>query len=138
MIKLGISIFVIGLIGSLGFWLFVFSAHPVQDATKKINVVPKNSCKNSVQEEFITIQNMKFSPSFLSIKRCTKVTFINNDTIPHWPASDIHPTHGIYPEFDPKKPIQPGKKWYFVFEKKGTWNFHDHLHPTTYGMIEVQ
>ena len=24
-----------------------------------------------------------------------------------WPASNIHPTHQIYPEFDPKEPIPP-------------------------------
>jgi hypothetical protein len=55
-----------------------------------------------------------------------------------WPASDLHPTHGIYPEFDPKEPIDPDKTWTFQFLKSGRWKFHDHLNPYFRGIIVVK
>jgi hypothetical protein len=78
-----------------------------------------------------------FSPRDLEIERCTRVTFKNEGTKPHWIASDLHPTHGIYPEFDPLEPIEPGKSWSFVFEKAGNWKYHDHLAPLFRGVISV-
>lgn len=56
----------------------------------------------------------------------------------HWPASNIHPSHEIYPEFDPLRPIEPEDTWSFVFGKKGEWRFHDHLAPYHTGTITVQ
>lgn len=78
-----------------------------------------------------------FEPVDLTIKQGTKVVFKNVDTDGHWPASDIHPTHGIYPEFDPKQPVNPGDSWSFVFDKVGRWRYHDHLVPSTRGVITV-
>src|SRR5439155_1620409 len=71
-----------------------------------------------------------FEPVDLTIKQGTKVIFKNVDSQGHWPASDIHPTHGIYPEFDPKQPVNPGDSWSFVFDKVGRWRYHDHLVPS--------
>lgn len=53
-------------------------------------------------------------------------------------ASDPHPTHTAYPEFDSKTEIAPGGKWQFKFTKKGTWSFHDHLNPEARGVIIVE
>ncbi|GIW61947.1 MAG: hypothetical protein KatS3mg089_0799 [Patescibacteria group bacterium] len=124
------------LLGSLSFWVFIFT-HSQQTKNMQKVETKSYSCSKIVEEKSIIITNMQFSPSLLKIPRCSKVTFINQDKTDHWPASDIHPTHGIYPEFDPKRSLKPNEKWSFVFEKKGKWSFHDHLHPTTYGTIEV-
>jgi len=53
------------------------------------------------------------------------------------PASDLHLTHGIYPEFDPQEPIDPKNSWSFQFLKFGKWKFHDHLNPYYRGIINV-
>lgn len=79
-----------------------------------------------------------FSPNFVSIKAGTTITFKNLDRQPHWPASNIHPTHEIYPEFDPTQPIEANKSWSFNFTKEGEWRYHDHLHPEITGTIQVQ
>lgn len=79
-----------------------------------------------------------FEPATLSIKKGTRVVFVNEDSKEHWPASDIHPTHGIYPEFDPQKGVEAGQKWSFVFNKVGKWKFHDHLFPERTGVVEVK
>ncbi len=65
------------------------------------------------------------------------IKFENNDDTDRWPASDIHPTHAIYPDFDPKQPLKPKESWQFQFTKSGTFRFHDHLKPEFNGEIEV-
>ena len=79
-----------------------------------------------------------FEPNILTIKKNTKVIFKNEDTVDRWPASDLHPTHGIYPEFDPQQPVAPNSEWSFVFDKVGTWKYHDHLIPSFRGEIKVE
>ena len=78
-----------------------------------------------------------FEPSEIEIKNGETVLFENTDTRDRWPASNIHPTHGIYPEFDPKKLIKPGESWEFKFDKPGQWKFHDHIIPEFIGEINV-
>ena len=79
-----------------------------------------------------------FAPNTINIKKGDSVTWVNEDSQYHWPASDIHPTHEIYSEFDPKEPLAPGEAWAFSFEKVGTWSFHDHLRPGWTGTGTVE
>lgn len=78
-----------------------------------------------------------FSPSEVKIQLGSTVRFVIKDKYWHWPASDLHPTHTLYPEFDPQKPIGPGEEWSFTFEKTGEWGFHDHLSPYITGKVIV-
>lgn len=78
-----------------------------------------------------------FDPAQIKIVQGDTVKFINNGESPAWPASDIHPTHQIYPDFDPKKPILPGKIWSFEFDRAGEWRFHNHLKPELVGKVIV-
>lgn len=123
------------------FWFLIFpriSTKEIQKPSTEASTINNPICSEEKAEKIIYIDDTIYTPSDIEIKRCTKVTFINNDTVDHWPASDLHPTHGIYPEFDPKKEIKPGQSWSFVFNKAGPWKFHDHLYPTIYGTITVQ
>ncbi len=79
-----------------------------------------------------------FVPAQLEIQVGETVVFENVGKNDHWPASNIHPTHSIYPEFDPKKGIHPGEKWEFTFTKPGIWRSHDHLYPKITGAITVK
>ena len=85
----------------------------------------------------IEMNETSFSPNAITISIDTKVIFKNIGNRPIWPASNIHPTHGIYPEFDPQRPIPPGESWSFVFTKAGIWRMHDHLAPSILGTITV-
>ncbi len=89
------------------------------------------------QTDQILLTGQGFSPSELTVAQGTTVTFSTNTGKAFWPASDLHPSHLIYPEFDPKIPIQPDKSWVFKFDKVGIWNFHDHLSPGFRGKIIV-
>ncbi|HEV8601132.1 MAG TPA: hypothetical protein VGQ87_00855 [Patescibacteria group bacterium] len=78
-----------------------------------------------------------FVPAEITVKKGRRVVFVNDTTTYNWPASNLHPTHEIYPEFDPKQPIDSGKAWAFVFDKVGEWGYHDHLMPNRRGIIKV-
>ena len=78
-----------------------------------------------------------FEPQEITIDGNSSVIFVNKDSQPRWPASNIHPTHELYPEFDPKKPIPPGQSWPFKPKKIGMWKYHDHNFPHMRGVITV-
>ncbi len=90
------------------------------------------------QESTVHMTDEGFVPNNISIKSGEKVTFKSTGQDQHWPASNIHPTHEIYSEFDPRKPISSGAEWSFVFDQVGTWRFHDHLYPQFHGTITVK
>jgi plastocyanin len=90
------------------------------------------------ETHIIYISNSGFNPGNLTIETGDTVRFVNNDTKDHWPASDVHPVHAIYPAFDPRAAISPGKDWSFTFERVGGWGMHDHLNASVTGKIIVE
>jgi len=78
-----------------------------------------------------------YYPKTLTIQGGDTVKFITTRGSYFWPASNLHPSHRIYFEFDPKGPVAAGDSWIFTFKKSGNWRYHDHLSPYFTGMIEV-
>ncbi len=78
-----------------------------------------------------------FIPQKATVDVNSAVIFINKDGKAHWPASNTHPTHELYPEFDPKRAIAPGQSWAFKPKRAGVWKYHDHLSPHKRGLIIV-
>lgn len=87
-----------------------------------------------------------FSPQEVSIKKGQRIEFINSESkncpisdvaCSFWPASDPHPTHVLYSEFDSRRQLGPGESWSFTFDKVGTWGFHNHFKPEVHGVIHV-
>ncbi len=79
-----------------------------------------------------------FVPSRVEIQEGESVIFENRGKSAHWPASNIHPTHHVYPEFDARRDVAPGERWTFRFDRPGVWTYHDHLHPEAAGTIIVK
>ena len=79
-----------------------------------------------------------YAPRTVTIKAGTKVTFLNESSMPMWPASAMHPTHLLLPELDAKAGVQAAGSYSFVFERAGGWKFHDHLKPMHTGEIVVE
>jgi plastocyanin len=78
-----------------------------------------------------------YEPKEITIKKGEVVLWKNESKDYHWPASDLHPTHAIYSEFDPLKPVGPGQDWAFQFNQAGTWKYHDHIRANKVGTITV-
>ncbi|MEX0877510.1 MAG: hypothetical protein WDZ40_01445 [Candidatus Spechtbacterales bacterium] len=85
----------------------------------------------------VELRNDGFYPKEVTVKIGEEVRFVNKRDRSFWPASNLHPTHAIYPEFDPGEPVGAGETWSFVFEVPGIWNYHDHLAPSFVGRIVV-
>jgi len=79
-----------------------------------------------------------YVPKELVVEPGTLVAFTNLTESDFWPASSYHPAHSIYPEFDAKQSIGAGETWTFKFNKEGSWEFHDHLQPSSRGNILVR
>lgn len=97
-----------------------------------------NSFGNSQQIHEIIFNDNGFYPNEISIQSGDSIKFTTPKSRSFWPASDLHPTHGIYPEFDPLSPIDPSSTWTFKFVKPGRWTYHDHLQPFFKGIIIVK
>jgi len=92
----------------------------------------------TAKETTVTYTSAGFAPKTITIKRGGTVVFENKTSKNASVASDEHPTHLLYPEFDQYKTDQRGKtEFRFTFEKAGTWKYHDHLNAIMGGTIIV-
>lgn len=112
--------------------------------TKTGKSVPTSVFENEVALSdgmgMVTVRytNNGFEPSKLTIPVGTMVEFINQSDEEMWVASNIHPEHNILPTFDQFKSVGINKNYMYVFEKKGSWKYHDHLSPSFEGVINVE
>ena len=79
-----------------------------------------------------------FAPQRVEIESGRQVVFVNESDGKLWPASHIHPTHQIYPEFDARGSLEPGGEWAFTFDRPGFWRYHNHLWPDDSGLVVVE
>jgi len=95
--------------------------------------------QDDLGEAAVTIvrTNEGYEPKEVTINKGDVVRFLNESDEYHWPASDLHPTHALYSEFDPLRPIAPGEEWKFRFDQIGEWRYHDHIRANKVGKITV-
>lgn len=111
------------LIGLLGIVVVFFLVQILQKSKENIHSV--------------ILKSNGFEPRELTIKKNDIVHFSTARTFPFWPASDKHPSHSEYSDFDPRKPIPQNETWEFKFEKIGTSSYHDHTNSSLRGVIYV-
>lgn len=115
---------------------FGYTTTGVDDAMNDSTAMPKT----------VEIMAAGFYPSSVTISAGQEVKFVNKDAQTHWPASDSHPTHTVYPQsggcissaFDACKALAQDEEWEFIFTQTGTWNYHDHLNPSLTGTVVVE
>jgi plastocyanin len=78
----------------------------------------------------INIVNFTFTPGTLTVKAGTTVTWTNNDTTTHRPASDS----GLFDSGD----LAPGATFSFTFNIPGTFPYHCTIHTYMTGKVIVQ
>ena len=101
---------------------------------------PQSTTVGQVQVRVATVEYVDggFVPNRVEVDVGADVRFLNRSDGPFWPASNIHPTHQVYPGFDAKGPIGQGEAWVFNFDKPGVWRYHNHLSPTDGATIVVR
>ncbi len=88
-------------------------------------IVPK-----SPESVNVSINNFAFSPSQISVKLGTKVTWTNNDKVAHTVTSD---SGGLLNSLS----LAPGKSFSFTFTKTGSVPYHCSVHPMMTGIVVV-
>ena len=101
--------------------------------------IPRSISAHSISGSVTTLHMTEkgYTPRNITIREGDTVSFENTGKNELWPASNIHPSHEIYPAFDPKKVVKPGETWSFTFTKAGVWRYHDHIYPEITGSITV-
>lgn len=121
------------LAGLVGITLFLSEGYSKQQASQ---IDTERNTAATVSYDGTT-----FIPQTLTVSAGMLVTFDNTSERPMWVASDTHPTHELYPEFDTAissgRPPAPGEDSSFTFERKGTWKYHDHNNPTATATIVI-
>lgn len=132
-------IFLVIALGGIGM-LFFFDTQRTSAPAIIEKSVSIKSAREDIPDGDIVIRMTKngFDPEEVEIKKGDTVIWVNEDSDYRWPASNLHPTHEIYPEFDPREPLAVGEHWLFTFEKVGEWRFHDHLRPRWRGKVRVE
>jgi plastocyanin len=70
-----------------------------------------------------------FVPQTIRVVKGTQVTWINQDTKPHWVISDPHPTHHTLSTLNSGQALMPQDSFSYTFESQGTFSYHDELNP---------
>lgn len=83
-----------------------------------------------------------FSPASLTVTKGTTIVFDNQTEIPMWVASDPHPEHTDYPDFDVMRNNggqypEPRNDFNFTFDNLGNWTYHNHAMPDHTAKITV-
>lgn len=89
-------------------------------------------------EVVVTKTSRGFMPSKIIIDAGDTIVFRTDENTEYWPASDSHPTHRQYSDFDPKRALLPDETWRMTFTTPGVWGFHDHLNSQMKGQIIVR
>lgn len=93
----------------------------------------------ATKDHHLVILNTEgFNPAQLIVKEGDTVTFKTENDEAFWPASNVHPTHTSYPDFDPRQPLSPQSEWSFTFTKAGTYKYHDHINSLYEGEVIVE
>lgn len=79
----------------------------------------------------VTIKNLKFNPTNISITKGTVVVWTNEDTQAHQIESDGSLQNLLSGE------LQKGEDFVFTFSQTGTFTYHCKLHPEMKGQVVV-
>lgn len=84
----------------------------------------------ALKDVAVGIKDFKFGPKLLKIKAGTKVTWTNNEAVPHTATADKG-------EFDSGN-IANGQSYSFTFDKAGTYKYHCNYHGSSMsGTVKV-
>ena len=114
------------------------SAEPVPVREPVAETAASVPAAAAMDSSFVAIDDSgQFSPLAVKVRKGGKVTWTNKSSRAVWPASAFHPTHTLYPGFDALRGLKTGETYSFVFEKAGSWKYHDHLNSGATGVVEV-
>ncbi|HSW78988.1 MAG TPA: cupredoxin domain-containing protein [Candidatus Babeliales bacterium] len=93
------------------------------------NPTKNNTTSIAKQSAQIAVTSSQFVPQVLDVKVGSSVVWTNQDSSPHWIASDPYPKDDTLKSLNSGGPKQKGESFTYTFDKAGTFTYHDELHP---------
>ncbi|WP_175165428.1 cupredoxin domain-containing protein [Paraburkholderia fynbosensis] len=78
----------------------------------------------------VAVEDMRFSPATLKVKRGDRIVWINKDLFPHTVTADAH-------AFDSGS-IAANASWSYITGRTGTYPYECRFHPTMHGSVTVR
>ncbi len=103
------------------------SSYPAPSASGTPTPVPAPAA------DTVIIKGFAFSPSTLTVKAGTTVTWTNQDSVPHSVVADTGA-----PVTFASGTVSSGGSYTFTFAQAGSYPYHCSIHPSMKGMIVVQ
>lgn len=78
----------------------------------------------------VSISNFAFSPTDITVKKGTTVTWTNNDSVAHTIEFDTN-------DIPKSETLGNGQTYSFMFNDEGTFNYICGIHPSMHGTVTV-
>lgn len=103
---------------------------------KQTNESTQPAEDEGVPTAFVTETEKGFEPQTLTVKKGTKVVWMNKSGDEGNVSSAFHPTHLVYTPLN-LGDFSDGANVLLVLNEAGSYKYHDHLNPSRFGSIIV-
>lgn len=148
------AIIILVILGGIFYFYKNTSTKMIPPAVDKSNLAPqgvpiKKESADKIPTSTVIYADTGFTPKTITIKKGTRIVFVNKTTNKMWIASDPHPTNQGY-SGKPRTAHCPdtsgtafdqcntGNNYSFIFNKVGTWGYHNHMVDQDRGVIIVE
>lgn len=108
-----------------------------------------DSPDSSAGENTVAYTGSGFQPSTITIEQGETVTWVDRSGGQMWVATDVHPSHTVYPgssiqdcgtsqEEQMFDQCEAGDSYSFTFEETGEWDYHNHRNARHGGTVVVE
>lgn len=101
------------------------------------NTEPTQAAQQQVKSAEVNVTVSGFEPKTITIQKGERVVWTNKSGEPVTVNSDAHPTHLLWP-FLNLGTFNDGSSVSVVFEKQGTYTYHNHLNTGQTGIVVVK
>lgn len=110
-----------------------------QEQTTKNQTASPTQAKQAEQpkQSAVTVTSSGFDPATITVAPGTQVVWTNTSGVDVTVSSDAHPTHLLFPFLNLGN-FSDGSSVSVVFEKAGTYTYHNHFNASQKGTILVQ
>lgn len=122
----------------------LFTGKPNNQATQQINntnispsATQASGANNQAKITNVELTSNGFVPASLKVKIGTQIVWTNKSGTTATVNSDVHPTHLLWP-FLNLGSFDDGKSVSVVFDKAGTYTYHNHFNPSQKGTVIVE
>lgn len=128
-------VIVVAVLALVGIWAVIRNNNSDENpSSTSTNTSQPQSASNqqASNQGKVSIENMMFTPSQITVQKGETVTWTNNDNTAHTVTDDLSNAGG-----PASGDIQPGSTYSFTFNKTGSFQYHCSIHPSMRGTIVV-